>query len=264
MKVKTLGDKSKPAIIMIPGMFCTGDIPGIVGEYLKDEYFVILPTLDGHHKEEPVYHDKATDAGKIIIWCRENEVSRIALLQGTSMGAEVALETARQMDIAVEKYLFDGGPFFNFPGFFRAIMATKFNRYMAVVKGKDRSQAVDELMKDPFVKKLGGNSLDTYRDMLVGFWEIGQWIDKPSVRRIADTCYHCELPEIPKSAVRRFNFLYSGDEPARKSEKRLKNHYPEAAFIIAKGYGHGGFQGKEPERYAQMMRDIIAGRDVQI
>ena len=27
MKVKTLGNKTNPAILMIPGMFCTGDMP---------------------------------------------------------------------------------------------------------------------------------------------------------------------------------------------------------------------------------------------
>ena len=27
MKVKTLGNRENPAIIMIPGMFCTGDMP---------------------------------------------------------------------------------------------------------------------------------------------------------------------------------------------------------------------------------------------
>ena len=262
MKVKTLGNRENPAIIMIPGMFCTCEMPERVARFLEKDYFIILPTLDGHHAEEPVYHDKQTDGRKIVSWLHENRIEKLALLQGTSMGAEVALETARQLDIPVIRYLFDGGPFFHFPRFFRALMAVKFMSYMKTVKGKEKDQAIRELMKDPFVKKLGGDSLDSYRDMMGGFCEVGQWIEKDSVRRIADTCYKCDLPDFDPDTVRRFVFLFSENEPARKSEKRLKKKYPEAVYKVAKGYGHGGFQAEDPEKYAAMMAKLISGRDI--
>ncbi len=91
---------------MIPGMFCTAQMPERIGKYLQDDFFVILPTLDGHHVEEPVDHSKVDD-------------------------------------------------------------------------GK-------------------------------------------SIRRIADTCYKCDLPPFDTEATRRFTFLYSENEPARKAEKRLR------------------------------------------
>lgn len=115
MKVKTLGNKDNPAILMIPGMFCTSDLPEAVAKYLQDDFYMILPTLDGHHKEEPVFYSKQDDGREILQWLYENGVKRLTLLQGTSMGAEVALEVARQIDMPVEHYLFDGGPFFHFP-----------------------------------------------------------------------------------------------------------------------------------------------------
>lgn len=52
MKVRTLGKKENPAIVMIPGMFCTSEMSERTAEYLKDEFCMILPTLDGHHPEE--------------------------------------------------------------------------------------------------------------------------------------------------------------------------------------------------------------------
>ena len=33
MIVRTVGDKGKPAILMIPGMFCTYEMPVIIAEY---------------------------------------------------------------------------------------------------------------------------------------------------------------------------------------------------------------------------------------
>ena len=259
MKVKTLGKKETPAVLMIPGMFCTSDMPETSARLLSDDFFFILPTLDGHHKEETVYHSVETDGRKISEWLRENGVRHLALLQGTSMGAEVALQTARQLDIPVDHYLFDGGPFFHFPRFFRAIMAEKFMSYMKKVKGKDPDAAVSELMRDPFVKKLGGKSLDAYRGLFGGFCEVSRWIEKDSVRRIVDTCYKCDLPGFDKETQRRFIFLFSEKEPARRSETRLKKQYPEASFLVARGYGHGGFQAADPEKYARLLRDITEG-----
>ena len=221
MIVKTLGDKHKPAVLMIPGMFCTYEMPGIIAEYLKDDYYVILPTLDGHHKEEPVYYSKEEDAKKIISWLHANSIDRIALLQGTSMGAEVALEVARQIDIPINLYLFDGGPFFHFPRFFRAIMAAKFMSFMKKTRGKEKDQAIEALMNDSFVKKLGGDSLESYRGLMGGFCEVSQWISKESVRRIADTCYKCDLPDFDDDTVRRFIFLYSEKVPVKKPSPAL-------------------------------------------
>lgn len=256
MKVKTLGDKSNPAILMIPGMFCTSDMPEIVAKYLQDDFYMILPTLDGHHKEEPVYHSKEADGKEIVQWLHENGIERLALLQGTSMGAEVALEVARQIDIPVDRYFFDGGPFFHFPGFFRAIMAKKFSKFADMMRGKDKDQAIESLLQNKFIRRLGENSLDSYRGLMDGFWQVCQWIDKDSIRRIADTCYKCDLPEMDEDTTRKFVFLYSENEPARKAEKRLKKKYSSAKFVVVKGYGHGGLQGQEPEKYARYMKKL--------
>ena len=48
------------------------------------------------------------------------------------------------------------------------------------------------------------------------------------------------------------------------SEKRLEKKYPDAKYLIAVGYGHGGLQGEEPERYGRIMKDIVEGRKVNI
>lgn len=262
MKVKTLGRKENPAIVMIPGMFCNSDMPEIIGRQLEDEFYIILPTLDGHHREEPVYHSKETDGSEIKQWLQDNGITHLTLLQGTSMGAEVALETARQLEIQTDHYLYDGGPFFHFPGFFRAFMAKKFMKFVNMMRGRTVEEATDLIMQSSFVKKLGGDSLDSYRDVLAGFCETAQWIDKDSVRRIADTCYKCDLPDLPQDVVSKSVFLFSENEPARKSEKRLRKKYPDAEYVIAEGYGHGGYQTAEPEKYAAFVRNIAEGKDV--
>lgn len=247
---------------MIPGMFCNSDMPEIIGRQLQNDFFIILPTLDGHYKEEPVYHSKQRDGAEIKRWLEDNRVDHLALLQGTSMGAEVALETANQLDIPVDHYLYDGGPFFHFPPFFRAFMANKFMKFVNMMRGKTAEEATELIMQSRFVKKLGGESLDSYRDLLAGFCQTAQWIDKDSVRRIADTCYKCDLPDLPEDVVRKSVFLFSENEPARKSEKRLRKKYPRAKYVIAEGYGHGGYQTAVPDKYAEFVKAFTKGEDV--
>lgn len=98
----------------------------------------------------------------------------------------------------------------------------KFRKFGDLVRGKNKEEAISNIMKNRFVKKLGAGSLDSYRGMLDGFIEVCQWIDKDSVRRIADTCYKCDLPDFDEDRIRRFTFLYSENEPARKAEERLR------------------------------------------
>ncbi|MGN1389719.1 MAG: hypothetical protein ACI4WR_08725, partial [Bulleidia sp.] len=167
----------------------------------------------------------------------------------------VALEVAKQIDLPVEHYLFDGGPFFYFPKFLRAIMTAKFLKFADMVRGKSREEVSGIIMNNRFLKKLSSGSSDSGHEMLDSIIEISQWIDRDSIRRIADTCYKCDLPEFDEDRIRRFTFLYSENEPARKAERRLRKKYPDAEFIIKKGYGHGGFQMQKPEEYSELMRE---------
>ena len=42
MKVKTLGKRENPAVLMIPGMFCTSDMPEGIARLLADDFFFVL------------------------------------------------------------------------------------------------------------------------------------------------------------------------------------------------------------------------------
>lgn len=254
MKVATLGQAGNPAIVMIPGMFCASAMPEMVAKHLEQDFYLILPTLDGHHREEPVYRSKEDDARKIVQWLQEHDVRELALLQGTSMGAEVALEVAQKIELPVGHCLFDGGPFFHFPFPIRALMAREFWRLRELAKERSEEEVAD-LLKDSWLgKKLGSGSHDSHRAVLDSLVDISQWVDRDSVRRIADTCYRCYLPAFDKEETRKFTFLYADKEPARKAERRLRKRYPDAEYLIVKGYGHCGYQMEQPEEYAALMR----------
>ena len=48
MTFQTLGNRQNPAVMLIHGMISSGADCEPFGRCLADEYYVILPTLDGH------------------------------------------------------------------------------------------------------------------------------------------------------------------------------------------------------------------------
>ncbi len=257
MKFDTLGSRENPAILMIHGMFCNADMVKRFAQYMQDDYYIILPTLSGHYEGSDDYESKEAEAKAILHYLHEQGITKLAMLQGTSTGAEVALEFARICDIEIQHYFYDGGPFFDFPRWFKSIMRKKFDGFVSLVNNKTTDEAREALMNNSFVKALIGKNSAAYEGALTDFCEVGRHATKKSVKNVVETCYACKLPSFDEETQRRFIFLFSAKEPARKSEKRLKKQYPYAEYRIVEGYGHGGLQIAEPQKYADCLKDIL-------
>lgn len=54
MKFETIGNYEKPKILLVHAMFASSESFLPLVEYLKDKYYVIMPTLNGHSKDEKV------------------------------------------------------------------------------------------------------------------------------------------------------------------------------------------------------------------
>lgn len=260
MIIETLGNRNNPAILLIPGMFCTHTFCIPFAKYLEDSYYIILPTLDGHHKGTE-YISKEDSAKKVLAYLKENNIKKLALLQGTSMGAEVAMEIRRQSDIQIDKCLFDGGPFFKFPKLFRKIMENKF-RGMAKILNNNNTpeETADKFLNNSFIKWLIGKDTDVYKQMISVIADNDNIFTEITIKNFVETCYNFILHDFSEDEQKSFFFLFSKNEPARQSKKRLEKKYPHALFEDLEGYGHGGFQIAEPEKYAELLRNYIEGK----
>lgn len=264
MIFETLGDKSKPAILLIHGMFCSGSSCKLFAKYLENDYYIILPTLDGHYNNSPDYISKEEEAGKILDYLRKNGIQRIALLQGTSMGAEVAMEIKRQSNIRIDKCFFDGGPFFDFPKWFKKIMEKKFKGMANVLSSDDPQKAADDMMNNVFVKWLAGKDTDKYKKILADMTQAKKSFSDTTVKNVTETCYAFKLPDFDTETQKSFLFFFSSDEPAHMSKKRLVKKYGNANFKDIKDYGHAGFQMAEPKKYAELLHSYIEGKEFEI
>lgn len=255
MRIETMGNPAAPAMLFIPGMLCTAESVRIFARHMKTEAFLILPTLSGHYAGAPDYISKEAEAEAILRWLKEHQVTRLALLHGTSMGAEVAMEVLRQAQgsIEVERCLFDGGPFFRFPWWFRRVMEGKFTQMARLMQYDSPEEALDAMAKIPVLSRIIGKNRQKYVPVLRTMMTEKRSISPVTVRNITETCYNYQLPVFDDAMQQRMFFLYSDDEPAHMAKKRLQRAYPGAAYKDVHGLGHCGWQMSDPEGYAAML-----------
>jgi esterase/lipase len=159
MKFQTLGDKKNPAVLFIAGMFCDVNANMPFAKYFADNYYVILPTLDGHCQDDSVYSGKEGEAEKIVDYLENEDITELALLQGTSMGGSVALEVFRQSisKIKISNVFIDGGTFMKFPKIVKKIMYKLFMGFVKIAHKHEGNpeEATKEFMNMALMKFIG-------------------------------------------------------------------------------------------------------------
>lgn len=260
MTFETLGNRSDPAVLLIHGMMCSSKECFRFGKELSDEYYVIMPTLDGHGHDGTDLLPVDKEAEKIITYLKEQNIGYLALIQGSSMGAEVALEVKRQVELNGIKNsicFFDGGPFFHFTPWFRMTMRIRFRKMVKILDTEDPEEALAGMMESKFVKFVIKDKIKQYDGMIRSLVSERKTFSNKTIDNMVDICYKCDLPEFNKETQERLIFCFGTEEPARKSRKRLVKAYPHALFIDLEGYSHCGFQAEDPSGYARMLKDYL-------
>ena len=261
MTFETLGSKSNPAVLLIHGMMCSSKECMPFGKELSDEYYVIMPTLDGHGHDGTDLLTVDKEAEKIIKYLKEEQINYLALIQGSSMGAEVALEVKRQAELDGIKNdicFFDGGPFFHFTPWFRMMMRMRFRKLVRILDTDDPEEALANMMKNKFVKFVIKDKIKQSEGMIRSLVSERKTFSDKTIDNMVDICYKCDLPEFNKESQERLIFCFGTEEPARKSRKRLMKAYPNAQFIDLEGYSHCGLQAEDPAGYAGMLKGYLS------
>ena len=256
----TSGDKQNPAVMLIHGMISSAADCEPFGKYLADGYYVIMPTLDGHGNDGTDLLPLEGEVDKLVGYLKENGITSVAMVQGSSMGAEIALAVVKRLEqenIPVTCGFFDGGPFFHFNPIFRAFMHKKFTSLVKAFDTDDHEKAYNSLMNHPFLQFVAKDKAAQYEPLIRSMTRQRRRFSQKTVDNLVRICYQCDLPEFSTEAQKRMVFFFSDEEPARKSRGRLMKAYPDAEYRDIHGYAHCGYQTAEPEQYAAILRKTI-------
>lgn len=112
-KLHSIGNPDKRKVLLIHGIsfFWENCFQGIINE-LQDEYYLLIPELQGHnpHKKGKISSVYAS-AKQIIEELHRKNYGDVYAVYGISMGASIALEIAFQKEINIKKLIIDGGQY---------------------------------------------------------------------------------------------------------------------------------------------------------
>lgn len=225
MLFETKGEKTKPAVLFFHAMGVTGSSSERVAEYLKDEYFCIMPT-SSVYCEGQKYISKADEIGQVEKFLAENGVKKIALVVASSIGADIAAEFLSKTQIPVEHAFFDGGQFAKIGKFTRCVM-TPF-LYFAIKSIYKRNG-----------ENLGKIMWCDDKEIRPYFIAAGKALTYGNIRRqLSDSLENKPFPPISKELQEHTFFEFGSIEDHFKYRDDVMKTYPYANYPVFEDFNH--------------------------
>ncbi|MBU3202110.1 alpha/beta hydrolase [Clostridium estertheticum] len=240
MKFEAIGNPNGPKVLFIHAMFMTSKSFLNLVEYLKEDYFIIMPTLDGHDVEESsTFLSIDDEVEKILTYLKGNNIDELDFILGTSLGAIIAFAVYHRNIVHINKVFLDGGPFLKFGSLFQRIAMKKIWRicYLMRLSPQNGTKRLDKLF--PGLGKLMSN--------------VCCYISKESVENLSRACYSFPLPKLDETAQKSVTFIYGTKEPARICIFRLKK-YKYSNILKKISYSHCEYLLNHPKEYAEMLK----------
>lgn len=256
MKFDTFGNKNNPIIVMLTGSFSPGESMKNVYSKMYDEYYIIVPTYNGHYENSKDFTTRQEEAREIYQYIKDNKIGKIKMIYGQSMGGVIGMELLSQLmknGIQVEKAFFDGGPFIKLSKAYKIFMYFKFKTMINMFKNK----TIDEAMNWKFLKQFAGNKIEALRPMIESLIHITPYLTNNSIKNEVECCYTFDFPKIDENMQKNLFFFYGEDEKAYKTcFKYTKNAYPYSNYRVESGHGHITFACENTEEYIKLLKGL--------
>ena len=244
MLFKTLGNSDHPAVLFFHAMGVTGDSSVPVAEHLQDRYFCILPTSTVYCPGQ-VYISKDDEIHQVEDFLHKQDVTRLALVVASSIGADLGTAFLSETKIPVEHAFFDGGQFAQIGRATRRIMVPFL--YLAIKslywsKGKTLKKIMwcdDDAIRPYFIA--AGQAL-TYKNLR---------------RQLSDSLTDTPFPLLSQSFQRRSFWEFGSAEDHFKYRAAVTNAYPGGHFPVFEGHNHMQYQIQDPAGFAAMLVEIM-------
>ena len=259
MIFETVGDRSKPVIVMLNGAFSTSAGLKDIAEMISDDFYTILPIYNGHYEDGGVFDTREEQAEKIIEYLNEQHIDHIAMVHGISLGAEIALTLAQALsktDIQVDQYLFDGGPFYHLSRLARWIMRGKCRLIVHAAQGSSVEDFTQYLLNDKLIQWLIRGEIEPYIPFIAGIVDAADNISDESINNESDAIFDFHCHEAREEDQKKYMFMWSEDELPSRTAKKIKRNYPHANYWTPGALGHCGFIFRKPSEYAEYIGNI--------
>ncbi len=244
MKFQTIGNKNGDVILFFHAMGVTGESSLRVAEYLKDKYYIVLPTSTVYCEGQK-YVSKDKEIEEVEAFLSKEGIEKIKLLVSSSLGADLALAFLSRGHVKVERAFFDGGQFAQIGAFTRRIMTPIL--YFAIkslykTNGKSLKKILwcdDDAIKPYFIE--AGKNI-TYSNLK---------------KQMSQSLENKPFPPLKNIIEENCIFEFGSIEEHFKYRPSVMEAYKKASYPVFTGFNHMEYQIKDPEGFALMLDCVI-------
>ena len=228
-------------------MGVTGDSSLPVANYLKDNYYCILPTSTVYCASQR-YQSKNDELSQVNNFLAKAGIKKLELVVASSLGADLALSFIKETKLNIKHVFFDGGQFAQINKAVRVIM-TPF-LYLAIKslywsKAKSLKQIMwcdDEAIRPYFIAAGKNITLaNLYHQML-------------------DSLENKPFIALDEDFQTKIYFEFGSIEDHFKYRDNVIKAYPKAHYPVFKDYNHMQYQIRDPKGFAEMLMNVMSDK----
>lgn len=255
MEFKEFGDQQNPKLLLIHGSASTWELNfGSIVEELSDDFFLILPLLNGHNpNRKKEFHSIEEEAKDIENYIIEQCNGKIDGAYGISFGGSILIQLLANNNISIGKAILDSAVCMPL-GIFANLAAKAFASQIIKLENNKPLSPVMKIISgldDHKIRKAySDNTKTSYIPQI-------PYISPETIRKTILECTRFRIPARITATASEVTFWYGGKEPmAIKSARNLKKFLPDMTIKIFEDLGHGGLI-MNPDRLISELRQEL-------
>lgn len=243
MTIHEYGDRNKPHILLIHGMWMCHEMMLPYVDKMRNSYHIIAPDLTGHGDDMGSFIGAESDAIQIGKWLADHDIKSLDLVFSASMGCVVAMYLVADSPwLSVKCSVMEGAALTRMKGvewMFRAMMGGMQKHPDAIYKMYS-SVSVDDGVADKLADAM-------------------RRTDKKALECMVHTCndFKYEQCLLPEDVQRRLFFEFGSKDSHIVCRKLINKFYPGSEITVRKGYGHCVYMFKHQEEYSDILRNYM-------
>ena len=241
MEFHTFGNKNNKAVVLIHGVLTPWQIWERHIEVLKENYYVIVPALDGHIEEhESEFVSIENEAQQIEEFLIKENIEDVFALCGLSMGGVIAYKIFERQNIRIDDLIMDGAPLMKMSFIAEKAMTAAYKSIIHKSKKRDR-KTLENFKKDFLPER--------YLEIFLKFADT---MTDSTIKNMLHSVCSGDFTPVEGQVCTKILYIHGtkGNEVySKKSAQKMKTHYPDMEIKCFDGYKHAELAVYEPDKW---------------
>lgn len=248
MLFKEFGNKKNKAIILIHGYGISWRMWKPQVDVFSNDYFVIVPVLDGHDIENnSTFTTVEKAAADIIDYVIQTYGKHVLAICGASLGATIVVEILAQNRLEIDKAIVDAGP------------VVPMNQFLLDLSVNYRIRQVHSMKKGSRLLKYLLSRTFYPPEMVDDVFRIGANMTDESCRNAHLSVFRYTLPISIADTKTDITYWYGSKEAwlGKKYANCMLSRLPSMKIKVFKGFDHGELCIGNPDLYIKEVTEFL-------